>query len=170
MDFLSLDERKSYTYIDILFLILLSYDKNNAFNPLEQVKDFFSWVDSISSSEIRKKIFYYFLEKKVATAPILLANLKVPEPSIYRELGILERNDVLEPITDSRIFKRKTGRPPKVYGLKGKWTPDDIVRAVEEHNAVKNPTFVLVNNIGQSIMDDYIRIRGLKEIHRSQSP
>lgn len=168
MDLLSSDDRKSYTYTDMLFQLLLSTNSRKSFNPLSQVKEFFSWVDSISSSKIRKKIFYRFLDKKVATAPTILLDLNVSEPGLYRELKILVKNDVLEYITDSRIFRRKTGRPPRVYGLKGKWTPDDIVRAIEEHNAVKKPTFVLVATIGQSIMDDYIQVRGLEEIHWSE--
>jgi len=128
------------------------------------VKDFFSWCENISTSTIRKKIFYYFLDKKVGTVPVIVASLKLPEPSIYREVNNLYRFQVLEPIVNSRLFKRRKGRPPTVYGLKGLWKPDDVIKAVQTHNQTKNKSFVLISSLGQSIMDDYLSPRFLEEI------
>jgi len=168
VEFLSPDEKKSNTYTILLFDLLLSYDKNSSLNPLARVKDFFSWCESISTSTIRKKIFYYFLEKKVGTVPVIVDSLELPEPSIYREVNNLYRIQVLEPIVNSRLFKRRKGRPPTVYGLKGLWRPDDLIKAVETHNQTKSKSFVLISGLGQSIMEDYLSPRFLDEINMNE--
>lgn len=164
VDFLSPDDKNPLYYTTLLFDLILSYDNNKTFNPLKKVNEFFSWVEKIASSEIRKKVFFYFLEHHVATVPVLAAKLTIPQPSVYREVNNLYYLEILEKVVESRIFRRRRGRSPTVFGFRGQWVPDDLVKAVQAHNDLKSGTFVLVATIGQTILDDHIVIRNLDEI------
>lgn len=138
--------------------MLLSYDNNKPFNPIARLKEFFSWIENITGSEIRKAVFFYFLENKVATAPILNEALgkKRRSPSVFRELKTLLELEIIEKIVRARYIKKIPGRTPTIYGLKGKWKPDDVVGVIEKHRILNSPNFIIVRNISQTIMDGYL--------------
>jgi len=158
------DEKNAILYIDLLFRLILSYNDTIPFNPLLRLREFFSWTETITSSQIRKNIFFYFVEKKVATVPVLVDALGKPRPSIYREIRELLDNDIVEKIVRARYIKKKPGRGPAIYGLKGKWQPDDVVDAINKHKIISSPNFVMVRNISQTILDGYLSRQNVSEI------
>ena len=129
-----------------------------------RLKQFFSWAETITNSKIRKNIFFYFVEKKVATVPVLEDSIGTPRSSIYREIKELLNEGIVEKIVKARYIKKKPGRGPAIYGLVGKWKPDDVVAAIKEHQIINTPNFVMVRHISQTILDGYISRQSASEI------
>jgi len=150
--------------------LLLSYDNNKPFNPIARLKEFFSWIENITGSKIRKTIFFYFLEHKVATAPLINEALgkKRRSPSVYREMNTLVDLKIIERIVRARYIRKKSGRVPTIYGLRGKWKPDDVVKVIEKHKILNSPNFVTIRNISQTIMDGYLAKHETIEINLNE--
>ena len=158
MSLVTPDVNNDISYLDMLNEILFTSVVNNSQTPLRVLEQFFTWVESISASEIRKKIFIYFLDNKASTVPVLIKTLDVCYKSAYREVNILESKGILEKIINAKYIKKKTGRSPAIWGLVGQYRPDDVIQAIERHKYRNNKGYKLIEKISQSILDDFVII------------
>ena len=127
---------------------------------MKALRYFFSEVEKICSSGIRRDIFIYLLVNRASCAPLIQGELGVSQASVYRVLDSLVRLGLIVRIPPRREGR---GRPYNIYAVKG-YSPDDIVRALKRASWARTPAFPLVASIKQLIMEDYIQVRGLPEI------
>lgn len=159
-DFLSPDGNKSRLYTDWLFDFFLSYDNKNSVDPESVLRVFFSFVEKICVSRVRREIFVHLLVIRASCALMLQRDLELPMTSVYRELNSLVGLGLVE-----RVMPRRdgVGRPYTIYAVKG-YRPEDVVEALHRAAAGRSPVYSQVRNVTQLILEDYLEPRGLSEI------
>lgn len=164
MGLISPDETSPSSSSSSMITYILSYDRIKPLNPIQRVKEFLSWAETIVSSEVRKQIFLYFLENPAATTMEVMENLGLSYPSVYREIKNLVKFEIIEPIVSAKYIKNLPGRSPGIFGLKGFWRPEDVTQAVEKYRQIRVPNYSLIRIVSQSIMDDFLSPRAQKVI------
>lgn len=142
-------------YTDILFDLLFSYDETNSINPFQAAREFVSWVETITNGPVKKRVFFYLLEHKVTCSTILRNELNLKRPTIHRILKDLTEAGFIEQIVKARYVK-KVGQTPALYGLKNRWNAEDVSKIIEEYRIQSKPTYLLVKNITQTILEVYL--------------
>jgi hypothetical protein len=56
------------------------------------------------------------------------------------------------------------GPKPKVWGLTGFWTDEDVARCINLHYRSTSPKYLAAEEVAQEILDSYLKPRGLCEI------
>ena len=164
MGLVSPDETSLSSSSSSIIAFILSYDRIKPLNPIQRVKEFLSWAETIVASEVRKKIFLYFLENPASTTMEVMENLGLSYPSVYREIKNLVKFEIIEPIVSAKYIKNLPGRSPGIFGLKGFWQPEDVTQAVEKYRQIRVPNYSLIRTVSQSIMDDFLSPRSQTEI------
>ena len=159
-DFFSPDGNKSRCYIDWLFDFFLSYGNNISVDPESVLRGFFSFVEKICVSRVRREIFVHLLVVRASCALMLQRDLELPMTSVYRELNRLVRLGLVERVMPLRDG---VGRPYTIYAVQG-YRPEDVVEALHRAAAGRSPVYSQVRNVTQLILEDYLEPRGLSEI------
>ena len=158
--FLSGGEKNSRLYIEWLFELFLSYEERNSRGPEGVLLDFFSFVEKICTSGVRKELFTRLLTIRASSASLLQRELRIPQASVYRELNNLIDLGLIE-----RVLPRRdgVGRPYAIYAIKG-YSPEDIITALEKECKMRMPAYSSVKRIKQLIIEEYLEPRGVAEI------
>jgi len=129
-------------------------------DPESVLRGFFSFVEKICVSGVRREIFVRLLVVRASCALILQRDLKLSMASVYRELNSLIGLGLVE-----RVMPRRAGvgRPYTIYAVKGH-RPEDVVEALHRAAATRSPVYSQVRNVTQFILEDYLEPRGLSEI------
>ena len=159
-EYLSRDDKKSSSYIDAVFDFLLSHDNKKYQNPEAVLRDFFSEVERICVSSVRREILIYLMVHGAASITVIFEATRIPIASIYREVRRLVEMGLVECFPPRREGK---GRPSTVYGRVG-CSPEEVVRAFENDRARKNPSYPVVKRLTQLILEDYFTTDGPREI------
>ena len=158
--FLSFDEKNPILYIKLFFDYFLSYSKNIPSSPEVFLNDYFSFVEKICSSKVRKKVFIHLFLVRASTVSLIRRTLGLSQSSVYRELDSLISYDLVSKVMSHRDGR---GRPITVYAIFG-YQSEDIVSAVERSRRNRSPSYSLVSRVKQFILDDYLQSRELSEI------
>ena len=67
-DFFSREEKKSRLYTDMLFEFFLSYDNSNSVDPESVLRGFFSFVEKICVSGVRREVFVRLIVVRTSCA------------------------------------------------------------------------------------------------------
>lgn len=143
------------------FLILLSDETINRQDPLTALATIVSASETILKNEASRAIFRKLLEVKVITAPTLVSG-GMSAPTVYRTLARFEALGIIEPVTSSRAIKGKPGPRVILYGLRGEWSPEDILQAGFKLESLRVPGMALVTTGTQMILDEYGHRDGVK--------
>jgi len=117
---ISEDERKVVFYTDWFIDFLSSFEESKDLNSETALLGFFSFLDKICSSEIRRKIITRLFVVRASCALMLQRDLGIPQASLYRELNNLIQMRIIEQVAPRRNGK---GRPYSIYGIRGHTTP-----------------------------------------------
>ena len=152
-------------YIIRAFRILLLHDSIIKLNELTTDREILSACGRIFSSEWMGQAFIYLCRNGATTAWLLQVQLGMPETTSHRVLKQLMAMEVVEPVI--KIPRRKLSRSgpiPKVWGLRGHYTPEDVAKAINLHYRTLSPKYRMAREIAQSMLSEYIRPRHVKEI------
>ena len=144
----------------MIFDLFLSYGGKKSRDPEGYLRDFFSFIEKISVSAVRREIFIHLVSERASCPLLLTQDLGLSQSSVYRELNNLVSMGLVERVVSRRGGR---GRPYTVFAVKG-YAPEDIVRAVERVARLKWPVYSHVKRISQSILEDYLEPNGLNEI------
>jgi DNA-binding transcriptional ArsR family regulator len=158
---LSSDETNPQYDIIKGILILLSNETINRQDPLTALATIVSASETILKNEASRAIFRKLLEDKVITAPSLVAG-GMSAPTVYRTLARFETLGIIESVTSSRAIKGKPGPRVVLYGLRGEWSPEDILQAGFKLESLRVPGMALVTAGTQMILDEYSHSDGVK--------
>jgi len=87
------------------------------------------------------------------------------EASAYRVLKHLRSLQLVEPVLKLPRKKLKRSGPiPKIWGLVGSYTGEDVARCIILHYRSLSPKYRLAVEIAQAMLDGYIRPSRLTEV------
>ena len=124
------------------------------------LRGFFSFVEKICVSGVRREVFVRLLVVRASCALMLQRDLELPMASVYRELNGLVGQGLVEKVMPRRDG---VGRPYTIYAVRG-YLPEDVVEALHRAAAGRSPVYSQVRNVTQLILEDYLEPRGLSEI------
>jgi len=159
-DFFSREGNKSRLYTDMLFDFFLSYDNSNSVDPESVLRGFFSFVEKICVSGVRREVFVHLLVVRASCALMLQRDLGLSVASVYRGLNSLVELGLVE-----RVMPRRdgVGRPYTIFAVRG-YRPEDVVEALHRASAGRSPVYSEVRKVTQLILEEYLEPRGLEEI------
>jgi len=109
--------------------------------------------------------FLYLCRHGATTAWLLQVMLGMPETTSHRILKRFNALGVVEPIIKlPKRLKKRSGPIPKVWGLVGHCSDDEVATAINLHYRTLSPKFRLSMEVAQTILTDYLNRRNLKEI------
>jgi len=154
-----------YDIINAFKLIHKSHSSNSA-DELTYTHKILQLCRGIFRSDSTGQIFLYLRKNGAASAWILQIQLDLTEATTYHALRQLRAIGIIEPVIHlpKRRKIRNGGPLPKIWGLIGSWTNEDMAAAINLHYRTLSPKYRLAQEVAQSILDDYIRRRDTTEI------
>jgi hypothetical protein len=121
-------------------------------------------LDKIFTSKSIARAFMYFCKRRAATLRLLEIELKLPTATTIRAVHSLYDMGFIDKVT--KIPKQIVlgGPKPKVWGLTGFWTDEDVARCINLHYRSTSPKYLAAEEVAQEILDSYLKPRGLCEI------
>jgi len=144
--------------------LLLPYGERWSQDPVKTVKDLLSYFENIVTSKNRKKIYLYLLEKQASTPQCVVADLGLPEQSVYREIKHFIQKGILEYAIKPRHQRKTSGKVPGVISLPN-CDLSYIQDAIKRDKIRKHPKSKLVLRLTQLILEEYFSDRTEKEIY-----
>uniref|UniRef100_A0A6M3M3P1 Putative transcriptional regulator n=1 Tax=viral metagenome TaxID=1070528 RepID=A0A6M3M3P1_9ZZZZ len=163
-DHLSENESCPYKYNKMDINYLLSYGERCPPNPVEKMKELLSYFENIVTSKNRKKIYLYLLEKQASTPQCVVADLGLPEQSVYRELKHLTGKGILEYAVKPRHQRKTSGKVPGIISFPN-CDKSYIQEAIKRDKIRKHPKSKLVQRLTQLILEEYFADLHEKEIY-----
>src|SRR4030042_5590642 len=156
METLSRRERISTLYIIRAFQIILRSDRINSEGELDADRQILSACERIFKSEAVGQAFLYLCRHGAATGWLLQVQLGQPEATAHRVIRDLKALGIVEPIlkVPQRRVKR-SGPMPKVWGLVGHCSDEEVARAVTLHYRTLSPKYRAAEKVAQTILDEY---------------
>jgi len=109
--------------------------------------------------------FIYLCRTGATTAWLLQVQLGMPETTSHRVLKRLMALDVVEPVIKvPRRRLKRSGPIPKVWGLRGHFTDEDVAKTINLHYRTLSPKYRMAREIAQTMISDYIQPRHVQEI------
>jgi hypothetical protein len=145
-----------------ILLLKHEYYSNEALTWSQRI---LSLCRGVFRSEAVAEAFIYLCRKGASTCWLLQVQLGMPEATAYRVLKQLRSLKLVEPVLKlpKRRLKR-SGPIPRVWGLVGCYAEEDVARCIILHYRTLSPKYRLAVEVAQSMLDRYIRPRGLKEV------
>jgi len=132
---------------------------------LKTDREILSACGCIFSSEWMGQAFVYLCRTGAVTAWLLQVQLGMPETTSHRVLKRLMALEVVEPIIKMpRRRMKRSGPIPKVWGLQGHYTQEDVAKAINLHYRTLSPKYRLAREVAQSMLSEYLEPRHLKEV------
>ncbi len=151
-------------YITFFRDYLLLNEKFNIATTMKNIHGLLTFIERIFSSPATAMTFAYFCVYGAATSWILQNELDMPEATTYRTLKRLRSMGILSPALNVRKVKESKGGPrPKIWALED-CDPASVATALQLHYKLLSPKFQIAEKVAQTILEDYILKRGLKEI------
>ena len=156
METLSRRERISILYIIRAFQIILRSDRINSEGELDADRQILSACERIFKSEAVGQAFLYLCRHGACTGWLLQVQLGQPEATAHRVLRDLRALGIVEPIlkVPQRRVKR-SGPMPKVWGLVGSCSDEEVAKAVTLHYRSLSPKYRAAEKVAQTILDEY---------------
>ena len=156
MGTLSRRERISILYIIRAFQIILRSDRINSGGTLDTDRKILSACERIFKSEAVGHAFLYLCRHGACTGWLLQVQLGQPEATAHRVIRDLRALGIVEPIlkVPQRRVKR-SGPMPKVWGLVGHCSDEEVARAVTLHYRTLSPKYRAAEKVAQTILDEY---------------
>ena len=121
------DGNNDRLYIDGIFELFLSYGGKKPRDPEGYLRDFFSFIEKICASSVRREIFIHLVTERTSCSLLLQQDLGLSQSSVYRELNRLVSMGLVERVVSRRDGR---GRPYTVFAVKG-YAPEEGVKGVE---------------------------------------
>jgi hypothetical protein len=156
METLSRRERISILYIIRAFQIILRSDRINSEGELDADRQILSACERIFKSEAVGQAFLYLCRHGACTGWLLQVQLGQPEATAHRVLRDLRALGIVEPIlkVPQRRVKR-SGPMPKVWGLVGSCSDEEVAKAVTLHYRSLSPKYRAAEKVAQTILDEF---------------
>jgi hypothetical protein len=152
-------------YIIRAFRIILSNDSIISRSSLATDREILSACGRIFSSPWMGQAFIYLCRTGAVTAWLLQIQLGMPETTSHRVLKQLMALEIVEPVIKMpRRRMKRSGPIPKVWGLRGHYTPEDVAKAINLHYRTLSPKYRLAREVAQSMLTEYLEPRHLKEV------
>ena len=160
----SIDERNFGKYVELYRRLLLLNERNNLATTLKNIQELLSFSERIFSSSAVAETFLYFCLHGAATALVLQTELNMAEATVYRAIKRLRTLGIINPaIKVSKIKNSKGGPRPTVWALEGAST-EEISRALRLHFKTLSPKYRVAEEVAQTILDEYMSSRSIREI------
>ena len=137
--------------------LLPRFGDNNHEIQIETFPRILSSLSNVFSSKASIQVITYLLRSKATTAFILQVQIGLTQSTVYRTLKNLLAMSIIEPVLQVPKILRRDGPKPKVWGLAGRWTQEDIARCITLHYRCQSPKYRLAEEIAQTILEDYIK-------------
>jgi len=161
---ISRNKSNFHEYIEVYRRLLLLNEKNNLATTLKNIQQLLKFSDKIFSSSAVAETFLYFCLNGASTAWILQNELNMPEATSYRALKRLRSLNIIVPaLKVSKIKNSKGGPRPTIWALEGAST-DEVAGALRLHYQMLSPKYRVAEDVAQTILDEYIKRRKIKEI------
>lgn len=147
--------------------LLLLNETNDLGAMLKNIQELLSFAELIFSSPATAEVFFYFCLHGAATALILETELSMPEATVYRGVKRLRGMGVLSPAVKIRLKKTGGGPRPTIWALRIAST-DEISKARKLHLQFLSPKYQLAEKIAQTILDEYVVVKEIKELSYKQ--
>jgi hypothetical protein len=121
-------------------------------------------LDKIFTSKSISRAFMYFCKRRAATIRLLEIELKLPTATTHRSVNSLYDMGLIDKVTKLPKQIVLGGPKPKVWGLTGFWTDEDVARCINLHYRSTSPKYLAAEEVAQEILDSYLKPRGLCEI------
>ena len=143
-------------YMIRAFQIILRSDSINSGGTLDTDRKILSACERIFKSEAVGQAFLYLCRHGAATGWLLQVQLGQPEATAHRVIRDLRALGIVEPIlkVPQRRVKR-SGPMPKVWGLVGHCSDEEVARAVTLHYRTLSPKYRAAEKVAQTILDEY---------------
>ena len=143
-------------YMIRAFQIILRSDRINSGGTLDTDRKILSACERIFKSEAVGQAFLYLCRHGAATGWLLQVQLGQPEATAHRVIRDLRALGIVEPIlkVPQRRVKR-SGPMPKVWGLVGHCSDEEVARAVTLHYRTLSPKYRAAEKVAQTILDEY---------------
>ncbi|MBA7697155.1 hypothetical protein ES703_105814 [subsurface metagenome] len=166
-------------YIIRFFMLFLSFNKNIPkimYEELDRLSSKFGnnpdvdWdlMGSIFSNEDYRKMLFYLIDYGVATPFILEKRLGVSTTKVYRFLKEMRMQDVIQLAMLMPTARSSTGGPRPMVLRTEDATQDQINDAVRLHRNLTSPKYRYAEEMAQLMLDDYILVKDMTEISRSE--
>jgi len=160
----SIDERNFSKYVELYRRLLLLNERNNLATTLKNIQELLSFSERIFSSSAVAEVFLYFCLHGAATALVLQTELNMAEATVYRAIKRLRALGIITPaIKVSKIKNSKGGPRPTIWALEGAST-EEISRALRLHFKTLSPKYRVAEEVAQTILDEYMSSRSIREI------
>jgi hypothetical protein len=138
------------------FQIILRSDRINPGEELMVDREILSACERIFKSEAVGHAFLYLCRHGAATGWLLQVQLGQPEATAHRVIRDLRALGVVEPIlkVPQRRMKR-SGPMPKVWGLVGSCSEEEVARAITLHYRTLSPKYRAAEKVAQIILDEF---------------
>ena len=158
------DENNPVYDIVYAFKLLLYLRGNNPSNASIQARMILPKVQGIFSSKSTAECFFYFCIHGAATAWTLQCQLEIPETTAYATLKRLRSLGFVSPaIRIPKVRRSKGGPRTTVWALEDA-TSEDVTEALKLHHRMLSPKYRVAEEAAQSILDEYITPRRVREI------
>jgi len=143
-------------YIIRAFQIILRSDRINSEGELDADRQILSACERIFKSEAVGQAFLYLCRHGAATGWLLQVQLGQPEATAHRVIRDLKALGIVEPIlkVPQRRMKR-SGPMPKVWGLVGSCSDEEVARALTLHYRSLSPKYRAAEKVAQTILDEF---------------
>jgi len=143
-------------YIIRAFQIILRSDRIISGGTLDADRKILSACERIFKSEAVGQAFLYLCRNGAATGWLLQVQLGQPEATAHRVIRDLKALGIVEPIlkVPQRRVKR-SGPMPRVWGLVGHCSDEEVARAVTLHYRTLSPKYRAAEKVAQTILDEY---------------
>jgi len=138
------------------FQIIMRSDTINPGEELRVDREILSACERIFKSEAVGQAFLYLCRHGACTGWLLQVQLGQPEGTAHRVIRDLRALGIVEPIlkVPQRRMKR-SGPMPKVWGLVGSCSDEEVARAVTFHYRTLSPKYRAAEKVAQTILDEY---------------
>jgi hypothetical protein len=158
MEIRSRDDSIPILYIIRAFQIILRSDRIISGETLTYDREILSACERIFRSDAVGQAFLYLCRNGAATGWLFQVQLGQPEATAHRVLRDLRALGIVEPILKipQRRVKR-SGPMPRVWGLVGHCSDEEVARAVTLHYRTLSPKYRAAEKVAQAILDDFYK-------------
>lgn len=151
-------------YVSVFREYLLLNEKFDIATTMKNIHGLLSFIDKVFSSPAAAQTFLYFCVVGASTAWTLQNELNMPEATAYRTLKRLRSMKLVSPaLKVSKVKEARGGPRPTVWALEDT-SDEEIAKALRLHYRLLSPKFQVAERVAQTILEEYVVKRGLKEI------
>ena len=134
----------------------MRYGSINSGGTLNADRRILSACERIFKSEAVGQAFLYLCRHGAATGWLLQVQLGQPMATAHRVIRDLRALGIVEPILKVPHRRvRRSGPMPRVWGLVGHCSDEEVARAVTLHYRTLSPKYRAAEKVAQTILDEY---------------